>query len=251
MDTKIKVFNDADAVAEWAADAFVAIAESSISERGRFCVALSGGSTPKKLYQKLATPQYLKKLKTDKIFLFFGDERNVPINDERSNYKMVREAFIEPANFPAQNVFRWITESPTPDEAAALYQDTLTNFFNNDLPRFDLVFLGLGTDCHTASLFPHSPALNETKKPAAANFIEKYDEYRLTLTFPVINNARNVIFIATGKGKADAVFEVMNGEVDHISKPAQAVAPANGSLKWLLDQAAAQRIADDHAKAGF
>lgn len=240
----LEIIKDADAAAERAAEHFVEIAKDSIAKRGRFMVSLSGGSTPRKLYKLLATPHYLDQLDNTNIFLFFGDERYVTIEDDRSNYKMVREAFIDPADFPAQNVLRWLTESPTPDEAASKYEITLRDKFDGEeFPVFDLILLGLGGDCHTASLFPHSKALSETKRTTAANFIEKFDEFRLTMTFPVINAGRNVIFIATGAEKADAVFEAIKGDSDPVSKPAQAIAPASGNLKWLLDEAAAKRIA--------
>ena len=246
MAMDIEIVKDADAAAEHAAEIFVETANAAIAERGRFNVSLSGGSTPKKLYKLLATPQFFERLDAANIYLFFGDERNVPADDDRSNYRMVREAFIEPANFPAENVFRWLTESASPDETASKYQDTLKAEFElhgeTHLPVFDLILLGLGDDCHTASLFPHSRAISEMERLATANFVDKFNEYRLTMTFPVINAARNVIFIATGKEKADAVFEVIKGDIDVISRPAQSVAPINGGLKWILDEAAAKRI---------
>lgn len=248
MAMDIEIVKNAEAAAERAAEIFVETANEAIAERGRFNVSLSGGSTPKKLYKLLATPRFLERLDTANIFLFFGDERNVSVDDERSNYRMVREAFIQPANFPAENVFRWLTESASPDDAAQRYERTLNAEFRladkTHLPVFDLILLGLGDDCHTASLFPHSSALGETERLATANFVDKFDEYRLTMTFPVINAGRNVIFIATGMEKADAVFEVIKGDLDVISKPAQTVAPANGHLKWILDEAAAKRISD-------
>jgi 6-phosphogluconolactonase len=220
-----------------AATEFTALASDAVQKRGRFSVALSGGSTPKSLYQLLASGAF-PSFPWDKTYFFFGDERHVPPDDPESNYRMANEAMLSKAT--AANVFRVPAEMKDADAAASVYEQTLRVFFKlgpDEFPHFDLILLGLGPDGHTASLFPGSAALNENKKLVVANWVEKFKTHRITFTYPVLNNAACVMFLAAGADKASILHEVLeNAQAD---LPSQRVHPAHGNLIWMVDQAAA------------
>lgn len=240
---KLTVCKDLDELSSKAAAEFVRIAEESISERGRSTVALSGGSTPKALYQKIANVD----LDWPKIFFFFGDERNVPGDDIQSNYNLAKTELFEKLPVSKWNVAAWPTEISSPEEVARTYEQMLEISFesiteHDQLPRFDLVLLGMGPDGHTASLFPHTRALSETRRIAVANWVPQLDTWRYTLTFPVINNARNIMFLVAGGDKSSAVRSVIEGEAIPMELPAQSVDPAHGELFWFLDEAAAAEL---------
>lgn len=240
---EIKIADDGGELIALAAGLFVSIATKAIEENKRFTVALSGGSTPKALYERLVS----KNLAWNDIFFFFGDERNVLPDDERSNFRMANEAFFRPANILPQNIFRWKTEFADPDLIAKEYESILKETVIQDkrstaCPRFDLILLGLGTDGHTASLFPYTKALNEIEKLAAANWVPQLNEMRFTMTLPLINNAANSVFLVSGKEKADVVKRVIEGECKTDEFPAQLVSPSNGTLTWLLDKTAASLL---------
>ena len=241
----IKIFSNISELNNFAADKFIETGNLAIKNNGRFTVALAGGSTPKALYRLLTTKEFSGQIDWHKVFFFFGDERNVAPDDEESNFRMANENLLEPLQIPAGNIFRWQTEIGDAEKTAENYQSALSNFFElpeNDFPRFDLILLGMGDDGHTASLFPFSKALGETAKIAAANFVEKFDTTRLTLTFPVINNAANVVFLIGGTAKADALKEVLEGEPQPEKFPSQNVKPTNGDLFWLVDAPAARLL---------
>ena len=250
----IKTFADAEQLNRFAAEKFVEIARASInSNEENFTVALSGGSTPKSLYQLLASDEYKNKVDWSKIFFFFGDERNVLPDDAESNFLMANENLFTTLEISDKNIIRWQTEFKNAEITAVNYELTISKFYedNNksivtmndcDCPRFDLILLGMGADGHTASLFPFTEALNETEKITAANRVEKFDTTRLTLTFPVINNARNVIFLVKGADKAEALYEVLEGNFQPEKYPAQAVKPVEGNLLWLIDTEAARLL---------
>lgn len=240
IDQKIEIVADATELAESAARLFIKIAQRAITERNVFSVALSGGSTPKKLYELLASNSFCEQLDWTKIHFFFGDERSVPPDSDESNFKMAEVAlFSKIIRLPQENIHRVAAEKPAAD-AASDYEQTLKNFFNNELPRFDLILLGMGPDGHTASLFPDSPATEETTNFFIENWIEKFGAYRLTLTFPVINNARQVLFLVAGADKAGVLAEVVQGSAKKY--PAQMINLADGELLWLIDQAASDQI---------
>jgi 6-phosphogluconolactonase len=219
-----------------AAGLFVAASIESNALRGKFSVALSGGSTPRGLYLLLASDKYRSKIDWSKTTLFFGDERNVPPDSDQSNYRMAAEALLSPLKIPAKNIHRWETERG-PVEAAADYEIKLRS--NGPL---DLVLLGLGADAHTASLFPNTDALHEKEKFAVANWVEKLDDHRLTMTFPAINATRETIFLVAGGDKAEAVASVLEGKSRAKEYPAQGVKPTSGNLTWLLDEPAASKL---------
>ncbi|HSS20569.1 MAG TPA: 6-phosphogluconolactonase [Pyrinomonadaceae bacterium] len=235
----VSVFDSPEELAEAAAQKFIAEANSAIKARGRVAFALAGGQTPRRVYELLGT-EFANSVEWQSVNLFFGDERCVPPGHVNSNYRMVQESLIAKVPIPAANVHRMMGEAGAL-EGAALYERELKNFFTGQVwPRFDLVFLGLGTDGHTASLFPGSSALNETEKWVSAAEAADHSD-RITLTFPVINNAAHVVFIVTGKEKASSLRAVLgdaDGDVSSLP-PARHVKPANGLLEWLVDRNAA------------
>ncbi len=227
------------------ADEIVKIAKASIKESGRFTLALSGGSTPIALYETLVESGFEKSVDLGKVFFFFGDERDVSPESEKSNYRLARDLLFKPLGVKSPNVIRWLTEIIDPREVADKYEQSIRRFFkleNGEFPRFDLVLLGIGDDCHTASLFPNTPAIRETKRIAVMNPVETLDANRLTLTFPAINNARNVIFTAVGEEKADAVREAIEEARNCARYPAGCVDPSNGKVVWMIDKAAASGL---------
>lgn len=225
-----------------AAEEFVRIGKAAIAARGRFTVALSGGSTPKSLYSLLAA-KYAA-FDWARTFLFLGDERHVPPDHPDSNYRMVNEALLSKISIPAENVFRVKTEDRDADAAALEYENELRRFFalqSGEFPRFNLILLGLGPDGHTASLFPGSDGLKEQSRLVIANWVEKFNTHRITFTFPVLNHAREVMFLASGSDKADMVQEVLEGQ-NTPPYPSQQVQPIDGTLLWMLDEAAAAEL---------
>jgi 6-phosphogluconolactonase len=224
-----------------AAAEFASQAAATARTGGRFCVALSGGSTPRSLYALLASGSF-PSIPWDNIYFFFGDERHVPPGHLESNYRMANEAMLSKVPVPPANVFRIHAEQDA--EAAAIqYEQTLRQFFKlqaNEFPRFDLVLLGLGPDGHIASLFPGSTALGETKRLVVANWVEKFNSYRITLTFPVLDRATCVVFLVSGSDKASILHKVFEDE--HADLPAQRVRPVEGRLLWLADRAAAASL---------
>ena len=239
---KVTVLDGAEEVARAAAERFVELAQSAVDERGRFAVALSGGSTPRRAYELLAGEDYRGRVDWPRVHLFFGDERMVPPDDSESNYRMASEALLSHVAIPPENVHR-INGLGDALANARLYEDELRAFFNDDpWPRFDLVLLGMGDDGHTASLFPGTVALDEQATWAAANWVEKLRAYRVSLTAPAINRAAHVIFLVTGANKAEALGEVLGGEPDPRRLPSQLIKPLDGSLEWLVDKAAAAHL---------
>lgn len=230
-----------------AATEFATLAWRVVQSSGRFTVALSGGSTPKNFYALLASGS-IPNIPWERIFFFFGDERFVPPDHPDSNYRMAREAGLF-AKVPEENVFRVHTEVDDADRAARDYDQTLRKFLGlqpGEFPRFDLVLLGLGPDGHTASLFPGTAALNEQSSLVVANWVDKFQTYRLTFTLPVLNRAACVMFLVSGADKANIVREVLENE--NANLPSQKVRPADGRLLWLLDRAAGSGLSHSGTK---
>ena len=248
---EIEICKSKSDLTERAAEIFAESSAAAIAESGRFTVALSGGSTPASLYKLLASETFRTQLDLPNIYFFFGDERIVPADSPDSNFRMANETMLSPLGAPSENIFRWKTEFG--EAAAADYESTLIKFFGltetepsplRDWPRFDLVLLGMGTDGHTASLFPNSPALKEISRHTAVNEVAALSTKRLTLTFPVLNAAAAAMFLVTGSEKADVVKNVLEGEFRPDDLPAQFVEPDDGRLIWLLDADAAAML--DH-----
>lgn len=239
---QLLIFDSASEVARAAADRFVELARAAINKRGRFSVALAGGSTPKRAYELLANTEYKDKLDWSKVHIFFGDERCVPPDDAESNYRMANEALLSRVAIPPQNIHRMQGMGDAVANAY-LYEEELRTYFNNESwPGFDLILLGMGDDGHTASLFPGSAALKEHQAWVAANWVEKLGAYRITLTTLTINQASHVIFIVTGENKAERLAEVLSDQRGSQRLPAQLIRPLNGSLEWFVDKAAAARL---------
>lgn len=235
---ELKTFENIEKLNIFAAEKFVEIAKDSIAERGQFTVALSGGSTPKKLFALLTQEPFRSKIEWKKVFFFFGDERNVPIDSEESNFRMANEALFSKVEIPKENIHRFLTEKGEPKIVAEEMEREIREVFElkeSEFPRFDLIFLGIGNDGHTASLFPETEGLKEDKRIVIENYVPKFETFRLTFTFSTINNARNVIFLISGKEKAETLREVLYGEFQPEKLPSQAVKPVNGNLLFLTD----------------
>lgn len=240
MGVEVKILHDSAALAQTAAQEFHRLAETAVQERGRFSVALSGGNTPRAIYSILASEH--KELPWDRIHVFFGDERHVPPDHPDSNFRMATESLLSRVPIPEKNVHRVHAELDA-EAAAAEYNQQLCNFFaltNHDWPRFDLIFLGIGEDGHTASLFPGSKALTETSLRVMANWVEKFTTFRITFTFPVLNHAAEAVFLVSGADKAQILNQVLRPGARKF--PAQYVQPENGRLLWLVDHDAGNSL---------
>jgi 6-phosphogluconolactonase len=243
---EIIVLSDLEELSRATAAKFVELTQANIKNGYSFNVALSGGSTPKRLYKLLAdeNEDFRRAVDWRKVNFFWGDERCVPPESDESNYRMVNEHLLKPLGISPANIHRFKSELDA-ESAAADYEHFLRVLFNVPgqlVPRFDVIFLGMGADGHTASLFPASDTLDETEKLVAAPFVEKILKFRLTLTPPVINNAANVIFQVAGADKADVLREVLEGERNPRRLPAQIVNPRDGKMFWFLDEAAAAQL---------
>jgi 6-phosphogluconolactonase len=236
----------AEELAREAAAEFVRQATEAAQSKGRFTVALSGGSTPRSLYSLLATDAtWRAQVPWDRVHLFWGDERHVPPEHADSNYRMTHEALLSKISIPPANVHRIKSEHPEASRAANEYEQTLREFFQlkgGEFPRFDLALLGLGPDGHTASLFPGTEALREQQRLVVANWVEKLNTYRITLTPPVLNRAASVIFLVSGEEKAETLRAVLEDEAQPERLPAQLIRPVNGRLLWIVDRAAARLL---------
>jgi 6-phosphogluconolactonase len=229
---------------EAAAEVVVHTATDAVEQRGRFTIALSGGSTPKSLFNLLATNARTV-LPWDRMFFFWGDERHVPPTDPDSNYRMAEEAMLSKIPVAAGNVFRIPAENPDAAAAADAYEQTLRKFFQlgpGEVPIFDLILLGMGPDAHTASLFPGSAGLQEQTRLVIANWVDKLKTSRLTLTLPVLNAARCVAFLVSGTDKAAVLKTVLEEDAPAEQYPSKLIRPNNGKLIWLLDRAAASDL---------
>jgi 6-phosphogluconolactonase len=239
----LNIFDTADEVLNALADHFVKIAGESIAARGKFSVALSGGSSPKKLYELLASTSYADSIDWAKVFFFFGDERNVPQDDAESNYLMAKKALFDPLYIEADNIYA-VDTTLTPNEAAQKYAEQIAEFFDDDEMSFDLVLLGLGDDAHTASLFPHTEVLHDVTPSVKAPFLESKQVYRITLNAPLINEAKNIAFLVYGESKAVAVHHVLEDDENIENYPAQLIDSIVGEVAWFLDTAAAANLED-------
>jgi 6-phosphogluconolactonase len=243
MSSTVTVVASKAALAEEAAQAVAAAAEEAVGRTGRFMLALSGGSTPHRLYARLASPPFRSRIEWARVHVFWGDERCVPPDHPDSNYRLTSESLLSKVPIPPQQIHRMRGEDPDLDRAAEAYTRQLTRAFTlapGESPRFDLILLGLGADGHTASLFPGSPALDETTRPVVAVHAGPAPAPRLTLTLPVLNAAARVIFLVSGEEKAEVLRMVLQGGASP-DRPASLIRPADGPL-WLVDRAAAASL---------
>lgn len=240
----IERLDDLNAVAHAAAVLFVRAAQEARA-RGRFNVVLSGGSTPRAFHTLLAAPPYRDQVEWSQVHFYWGDDRCVAPDDPESNFRMARETLLDKVPIREAQIHRMHTEED-PVVAANMYADELRQDFalaERQLPRFDLIYLGMGPDGHTASLFPHTAALSVTDKLVTANFVPKLSANRITLTYPVLNNAAAIAFLVAGADKAGALAAVLEGPRDPDTYPSQFIAPTDGDLFWLADRTAAARLA--------
>jgi len=245
-DREVRILADADAIAQTAAAEFVDAAREAVCAKGSFSVALSGGSTPKALYALLLNNGPLRAMMPwDKIQFFFGDERHVPPDDAESNFRMASEAMLAEAPIDSKQVHRIKGEIENAAEAAAEYERDLRVSFRletGQLPRFDLVLLGMGPEGHTASLFPGTKALKEDQRLVVSNWVGKLYTDRITLTPLVLNNAARVVLMVHGAEKASALKAVLEGPYEPDQLPVQMIRPKQGKLLWLVDPAAASML---------
>ena len=235
-------FERVDEVNHTLAELFVKIANESIKENGRFTLALTGGSSPVQLYKTLATEPYLERVDWDRVFVFWGDERWVPLNDSRSNARMAFETLLDHVPVPENQVFPMWGEGKEPKQFAEEYENQL-KLVLGEAGRFDLILLGMGEDGHTASLFPGTEVLEEQERWVKAYYLEPQQMYRITLTSPLINRAKQIVFLAFGENKAAALREVLEGKRDYQQYPAQLIDPVEGGeVHWFVDKAAASKL---------
>jgi 6-phosphogluconolactonase len=244
----IKVYPDLESLSQAASALLIEQANRAVAARGRFCVALSGGGTPRRTYELLAGPPFKEQAPWHRMHIFWGDERCVPLDDPRSNARMAKEAWLDHVPIPESQIHPMYC-SGAPAEAARQYEAHLRQFFTGHPHSLDLVFLGLGDNGHTASLFPGTPVLKETERWVAEVYVAEQDLYRVTLTAPFINQASMVAFLVAGAGKAEVVWQILRGPRDPDRLPAQLIAPHPGELLWLTDLKAAARVAAEPENA--
>ena len=238
---KLNIYETVDELLEKMAEYVIASANESIQDHERFTIALSGGSSPEKLYKLLASPAYKDRTDWSKAYFFFGDERYVPATDPASNYRMVNAVFFEPLHINPLQVFPVETTLP-PAAAAVQYMEDIDRLFNEGEPHFDLILLGLGDNSHTASLFPHTDILHEQSAGIKSVWLPEQQVYRISFTAPLINMAHRVAFLVYGSGKAQAVVNILEGTNDIDNFPAQLIQPINGTLEWFLDKEGASEF---------
>ncbi|EOR93624.1 6-phosphogluconolactonase, eukaryotic type [Arcticibacter svalbardensis MN12-7] len=237
----IGIYKNQQDLSTAAADLFIATAKDAITKRGSFTVALTGGNSPALLYALLGDSPYKEEVEWDKVFVYWGDERWVPLDDEKSNARMAFDTLLNHVPIPHDHIFPMWEEGESPQLYAIKYEQLLDLHVTAE--RFDLILLGMGDDGHTASLFPGTAVLQENKKRVAAYYLAAQEMYRITLTAPMINLARTIIIMLYGLNKANALYEVLEGERNTEKYPAQLIQPIDGEVHWLVDEAAAKKLA--------
>lgn len=243
---QVRQFDDLDALAHDAAEQFARLAREASEARGRFAVALSGGSTPRHFHGLLVASPFRQQIAWEQVQFWWGDERFVPYDDPQSNYRMARETLLDHLDISRDQVHPVPTPLGDPPAAAVAYEHEMRQAFGlaqDEQPRFDLILLGMGPDGHTASLFPHTGALAATARIVVANGVPQLQTTRITLTADAINAAANVSFLVAGDDKAHALKQVLEGPHDPETYPSQLIAPVDGTLTWFVDHAAAAQLA--------
>jgi 6-phosphogluconolactonase len=239
-----EVFKDADHLCEGLAEWMTSLIEETLSRQDEFALVLSGGNTPKKLHELLASSPYKERIDWKKIHIFWGDERAVPITDERNNARMAFDTLLNKVDVPKDQIHIMDTAF-SPSEAAEKYQESLFEFFGSDrLPAqsFDLILLGMGDDGHTLSLFPGEPVIHEEKLWVTSFFLKAQNMHRITLTKSIVNQSNHIVFMISGGGKSQAVHEVLMGKRDPDKYPSQVIEPTQGELHFFMDEAAASLL---------
>jgi 6-phosphogluconolactonase len=240
----IKKFKNQREASEAMAEAFKVIADEAVKNNGRFTVALTGGNSPLVLHEILSNEPYKSVIPWKNTFVFWGDERAVPFDDDQNNAKMGFQTLLDHVPVPPGQIYRMNSEVPA-ERAAAEYEAILKKHFENTEPRFDLVLLGMGADGHTASIFPGSEVVHEKSKWVSTGYNAEQKSNRITLTVKLINKARNIFFSVFGDGKAKTLLNVRFGEYDPDTLPSQLINPENGNLYWYIDEAAGKFISKD------
>ncbi len=242
--TQVVVLPTKQDVARRAAEMFVRAAHDAVEEKGVFTVALSGGSTPVGMYEELTSGNNADRVEWERVIFFWSDERCVPPDDPESNYGAAERALLSKLTIPEANVHRMRGEI-APDEAAEEYEDAVRQWVPEEPPRFDLIYLGMGVDGHTASLFPHTDAVGVTDRLVVANHVPKLNADRISFTSTLINAAAQVVVLVTGSEKAPALKQVLEGERAPEEYPAQLIHPTNGTALWLVDSDAARDLTSE------
>ena len=241
---RIQVLPDLEAISHQAVHLFIKISKSSFAQKEKFVVALSGGSTPERFYHLIGSHPYGEKVDWDRVHLFWVDERCVPKEDKASNFKLVFDALLSAVPIPEENIHPMRT-GEGPEQGARKYEEDLRAFFGRSRPpMFDLIFLGVGEDGHTASLFPGSDSLDERSRLVVPVYLGEPRKDRITLTLPVLNQARHILFLVAGHSKSEMVRAILGKEGDRARYPAGLVYPANGQVTWFIDEEAASKMKD-------
>lgn len=235
---KLHVFKRPEEVVVALADFVVSVARESIGKNGRFNFVLSGGGSPRKLFELLASPVYRNQIEWQSVYFFFGDERYVPLDHMDSNFLMTKGTLFDPLGISEDHIFA-VNTALLPEAAALDYNNRIINHFKPEACRFDLILLGLGDNSHTASLFPNTSVLYEKKACIKEIFVEEVNMYRVTFTAPLINAAHNIAFLVYGHSKAEAVQHILNDPLNIEEYPAQLINSDRGALHWFMDEAAA------------
>ena len=241
VEYKLEIFENAAAFNKAAGEFIIAAAKKSVAEKGKFTLSLSGGKTPESLYQLLAEPAYIQRMPWKNTFVFWGDERCVPLADERNNAYHAKILLLDKTDIPSENIFIIPVNLP-PVDAALQYEKELKDLFKNGQMQFDLMLLGLGENGHTASLFPHTDILNEKSAGVRDVYVAEEKVFRVSMTAPLINNALRILFLVTGEKKATVLKTVLKGDYQPETYPAQLINPEKGELYWFTDREAASQL---------
>lgn len=234
----LHIFEDKAELSIAVAELVVKKAQEAVAATGRFTLALTGGSSPVQLYSLLSESPYTEQMPWADTYIFWGDERWVPLTDEKSNAKMAFETFLSKVPVPPKQIFPMWEADIEPEAFAQKYEQTLKDHFGQDAPAFDLILLGMGDDGHTASLFPHTEVLQEKTSLVRAYYLEPQSMFRVTLTAPLINQAKAIFFMTFGENKASALKEVLEGERNPEEYPSQLIKPVSGEVHWFVDEKA-------------
>lgn len=237
----MKVYTDLNELSIAAANYIIAISNEAIGEKGKFTISLSGGNTPEKLYSILAQSPYREQIQWENTFVFWGDERCVPFDDSRNNAYQAKLVLLNKVPIPPANIYRIPVNLP-PAKASAVYGREMKDFFGEAPVCFDAMLLGLGENGHTASLFPGTNVLAEEEAGIRGIYVEEEKMYRITMTAPLINQAHRILFLVSGKNKADVLPKIISGPYDPEEYPAQLIKPIGGELRWFVDDDAASHI---------
>jgi 6-phosphogluconolactonase len=242
---KLSIFSSPTLLSQAAAELVLRAVKETLQTQDRVTLCLSGGSTPREFYSLLACEPYCGQIPWEKVHIFWGDERHIPLSEPDNHYRMAMDLFLSKVPIPSENIHRVLVETSEPDEVAKQYESEIKAFFGvlrEAVPAFDVVFLGMGSDGHTASLFPETTAVKEGTRWVVSNFVPRRGLTRITLTFPILNQARNIVFLVSGSSKAEMLRSVLQGSQNASLFPAQLIRPESGHLMWFVDQDAGSQL---------